>query len=394
MLVSEKRYRPLYLSVLVSFVLFGVSNTVIGASLPRILDDFGWSYRSAGAVFAASSVAFFISAFLAGRLVGRIGARATLAAGFALNAVALAFFGSSPSVWVNLALNACIGAGQGLLEIGANWAVLRMSGEKSGRSLSIVHGAFAVGAVLGPVAAGLLGSSSAPWAFAFRALSALFFAMLAASFFLPLDALGRDEAAAPGGKRLSGEPAYWLGALALFLYVGSEQGVSTWAAELFKRALGASAATASVAVSVFWIGLVIGRVGIPSAFSRARPSAILAVLSLGTVSSLTVLAACALIGPAAAPLAWAAVAVAGLACSAVYPLVVSVVAAAFPGEQGSATGFASMGGGLGAFAFPYLMANAAASYGLAAGFGIYAAVAAAAAVGYRALCFFAAKKRA
>jgi len=393
MLTSEKRHLPLYLSVLASFFLFGVSNTVIGATLPRILDDFGWSYRAAGAVLAAGSIAFFLSAYAAGRLVGRLGAKTVLAAGFGLNLVALAFFGSGPSIWLNLALNACMGAGQGLLEVGANWAVLRMSDERTGRSLSIVHGAFALGAVVGPVIAGALAAASAPWVLSFRGLCALFAAMFAASLVLPLDALGRDEARVAGGPSLSRRPAYWLGALALFLYVGAEHGVSTWSAELFKRALGSSAATASIAVSVFWIGLFEGRMGIPAAFPRARPGSVLGILSLGTVGSIATLALCAIIGPAAAPLAWVAVAVAGLACSAIYPLVVSVVGAAFPRDQGTATGFASTGGGLGAFAFPWIMANAAATFGLAAGFVLYAAVAVAAALGYRALCAAAARER-
>ena len=38
----EKQYRLLYLALLIDFVLFGMSFTIIGAILPSLIKDLGW----------------------------------------------------------------------------------------------------------------------------------------------------------------------------------------------------------------------------------------------------------------------------------------------------------------------------------------------------------------
>lgn len=394
----RKNSRSIYAAVFGAFFLFGVSTTVIGAVLPRILDDFSWGYRGVGLVLAAGSIAFFIASYVAGTVIGRLGARAAFTLGFAADTLGLTLFGTVPGLVPNLILFACVGAGQGFIEVSANWSVLRMSTEESaGKTLSLIHGAFAVGAVLGPVLAGVLIASGAPWQTAFRILAALFAVMIAVTFALPFAALGREAPRAGTGHRnhsLARKSAYWLGALSLLLYVGAEYGLSNWSAEFFVRILRASPATAAMVVSVFWFGLLAGRVGIPLAFPRTRPGMLLGILSLGMVGSYALLAVTAFIGESALPVAWAAVALAGLSSSSVYPLVIGIVAGAFPDRQGEATGLASTGGGVGAFVFPFIMSNVAAALGLAAGFVVYAAVAIAGAICYRALIASADRERA
>jgi MFS family permease len=77
-------------------------------------------------------------------------------------------------------------------------------------------------------------------------------------------------------------------------------------------------------------------------------------------------------GPAA--MAGAAVfsALAGLGCSIVYPMVVTMLGAIFPRTQSEAVAFAAMGGGIGAFAFPFLMSWIASAYSIRVGFATYA----------------------
>jgi len=65
------------------------------------------------------------------------------------------------------------------------------------------------------------------------------------------------------------------------------------------------------------------------------------------------------------------VALAGLGCSVVYPISVTIVGGIFPQAQSQAIAFASTGGGIGSFAFPFLMANLAALFGIRVGFASY-----------------------
>ena len=55
--------RLLFAAVFAAFFLFGVSNTIMGAALPRILDSYGWLDSQAGIVMASGSLAFFLASF-------------------------------------------------------------------------------------------------------------------------------------------------------------------------------------------------------------------------------------------------------------------------------------------------------------------------------------------
>ncbi len=371
----ERRYAPIYAFLVCLFALFGTSMTVIGATLPRILENFGWSYGTAGAVIAANAIGYFGSVFAAGRIVGRIGPRTAALIGLSLVSGGLALFAASPGPALNLALYALIGIGQGFLEILVNWSVMRM--DREGRAMSIMHAAFSIGAVAGPFAVGWLLASGRPWVLIYRGMALLFGVVLAAGLALPFDRLGRETVAArTGGGPSVRDRAYVLGFAVLFLYVGAELGISNWAAELFVRSFRGSEATGSFMVSLFWLGLLAGRLGIPLLLPRARQEKVLVVLSAGLAASTLLLAASSFFGPPAVFVGAASVALAGLFCSSIYPIVIFLEGRAHPGAEGAAIGFAGAGGGLGAFLFPFLMSRIAGAAGVNVGFAFYALVAA------------------
>lgn len=371
----ERRHAPIYAFLVCLFALFGTSMTVIGATLPRILENFGWSYGTAGAVIAANAIGYFGSVFAAGRIVGRIGPRTAALIGLSLVSGGLALFAASPGPALNLALYALIGIGQGFLEILVNWSVMRM--DREGRAMSIMHAAFSIGAVAGPFAVGWLLASGRPWVLVYRGMALLFGVLLAAGLALPFDRLGRETVAArTGGGPSVRDRAYVLGFAVLFLYVGAELGISNWAAELFVRSFRESEATGSFMVSLFWLGLLAGRLGIPLLLPRARQEKVLVVLSAGLAASTLLLAVSSFFGPPAALVGAASVALAGLFCSSIYPIVIFLEGRAHPGAEGAAIGFAGAGGGLGAFLFPFLMSRIAGAAGVNVGFAFYALVAA------------------
>jgi len=373
MAIVERRFASLYSVLYAVFVLFGTSMTVIGATLPRILAEFRWNYGGVGLVMASGSVAYFLSAYLAGRLVRPLGPKASIAFGVVLITAGLAFFASTPSLLLNALLYAAIGIGQGFIEINVNYAIVKI--DEDGRALNLMHAAFSIGAVAGPFVIGFLMGAGLSWTLVYRGMAAIFCLILAAVLALPFGRLPTPAAAeASGGARSRGS-AYALGFVALFLYVGVELGVSNWIAELFVRTFGSSEQLGSFMVSLYWLGLLAGRLGIPLLFPKARPDRILLVLAVGLSASTGLVAACAFAGPAALPLAAVATALAGLSCSAIYPVVVTLVGRAYPDAQGEAIGFAGTGGGIGAFLFVFLMSRIAKAAGIEAGFAFYALVA-------------------
>ncbi|MDA8411490.1 MAG: MFS transporter [Treponema sp.] len=373
MSIVKKGFGPIYSMLFAIFVLFGTSMTIVGAILPRIFTDFGWTYVEAGILLASGAIGMFVATFLGGRFLHLLGIKALLVLGVALQAMGLAFFGSTSSLAVNIFLYAAIGLGQGCIEVGTDWSVVRMSPEKDGRAMNLAHGAFSIGAVVGPLLMAVVLASGLAWNLTFKIVAIVYGLILVALLALPLGRLGREEGGE--GARLGGlaaNPAWWLGFLLLFVYVGAELGITNWSAEFFVKIFGSSAELGALTVSLFWFGLVAGRLGFPLILPRARTERLLIVLAIFFAISVGLMLASGVAGKAALPLGLVAVAFAGLGASCIYPSAITLVGAAFPAGQSTAIGFAATGGGIGAFVFPFAMSAISGGVGLVAGFAFYA----------------------
>jgi fucose permease len=376
MALVESRFRTLYGTLFAIFILFGISMTIIGATLPKILVDFSWSYATAGLVLGAGAVGYFLATYAAGFMVSSIGPRMTMVVGLSLVITGLIFFASVPSPLVNFLLSFGIGVGQGCIELTVNWSTLRMEKSGSGRAMNLMHGAFAAGAFAGPFFIGLLIGANLSWTLIYRGMAVLLVGILAVMLGMPFSALGRDAGHTTTGSRkaLYSHPAYWLGFIALLVYVGVELGVSNWIAEYFVTTFKTGAAVGSFMVSLFWGGLLLGRFGIPMLYRGKRSDTVLLLMSILMSASIVMLTVIGFIGNGSTARTLSAVfaVLSGLGCSIVYPMVVTMIGSIFPHAQSEAVAFAGTGGGIGAFVFPFLMANIATAWGIRAGFATYA----------------------
>jgi len=377
--VVEPQFRGLFLALFGVFVLYGTSMTIIGATLPRILADFHWDYVTAGAVIAAGAIAYFLSAFGSGYLIQAIGPKSTVLLGVVLDLIGLALFGTWSDPVVNLVLNFLIGVGQGCIEVTINSAVVRLDTSKSGSPMTFMQGAFALGAILGPVALAVLLQAGGSWTLVYQGMAAVFVLLFVALVFLKfnlppeLTASDAGNGSPPQKARLASHPAYWMAFLVLFLYVGVELGVSNWISEYFIQSFKFDPSASSTLVSVFWVGILVGRFGVPLVAPRAHPDRLLVVftaVAAGFIGVLSVLGSFA--GPSWIGVGVAAVFGAGLGCSIIYGMVLTLVGATFPLAQSQAIGFAATGGGIGAFLFPFVMSVLSQAWGIQLGFAAYA----------------------
>jgi fucose permease len=141
-------------------------------------------------------------------------------------------------------------------------------------------------------------------------------------------------------------------------------GVSTWIAEYFVQVRGSTASLGAFALSLFWIGLLVGRFSLSLAYRGSQQEYI--------VLGLAVLAAAALGMVLLVSSTWAtavAVLLTGLGFSGIYPLCVAIVGRYH--RSGVAVGAVTTGGGVGSFTFPFLMAVLAQTVGIRGGFLFY-----------------------
>jgi fucose permease len=357
--------RRLYVLFLAGFVIFGILFTIIGAALPQIIRAFHWSYTLTGVVLAASAIGYFLSTFLCGFLVQRFSPRSVLVTGLLLIAVCMVFFMRWSSPWLNLALNLLIGLGQGTIEVVTNLEVIHMERKGQSRLMNLMHASFSVGAIVGPAAVGILVGMGLQGTVVFLAAAGpiALMAILFGTARFPRIAQ-EDEHGNREGLKLLRSPILVLLTLFLLLYVGAELGVSTWVSEYFVKVLSTTAATGAFSVSLFWLGLFTGRLGVSLLYKGSRQELILLGLSLLSAVALGFV----LLASSTAAVA-VGVFLTGLGLSALYPLVMAMVGRYF--KSGFAVGAAATGGGLGSFTFPFLMAVLSESVGLRGGFWFY-----------------------
>jgi fucose permease len=418
MQIVPKRFQSLYASFFAVFTLFGISMMIVAATLPKILADFKWNYSTAGLVMASGAVGYFVSTWLAGKILPFLGPRNALAIGIGLDAIGLALFAAGPSPILNFILYFGIGLGQGFLEVTVNSSVLRMStadgAEHGGRAMSLMHGAFAIGAVAGPFVIGWILAAGLPWVVICRIIAAVLAVLFVTLFFLPFKELGRGRRA-PGNdaiamsqddSELSGlaerskrskstnrDLVYWMGFVSLLLYVGVELGISNWSAEYFVAVFGVSPAVGSFMVSLFWMGLLAGRLCLPLLGKRFSQSRILFSIATLLVVASSLLSISGFLGAAFIVPAYILEFLAGLGCSGIYPIIMSIVGEAFPHSQEKAIGMAATGGGIGSFVFPYVMSLIANSLGIRFGFVLYAIFAVAVLISSKVIVGAAARRR-
>lgn len=374
----EARYQILFWPLLFAFVTFGTSLIIIGALLPRILQDFHWSYTAAGIVIAANSFGYFASTLASGLLVQRFGPKPVVSVGLVLLASSLFFFGVSPSVVLNLGLNFLVGVGQGTIEIVVNSSVVRMERESESHLMSFMHAAFSVGAIVGPFAIGIIVVRSLAWQGVYRVIALVALAIAVVMILLPFHRLktaASSSAKQPRLRDLGVHPMLFLTFFALLLYVGLEVGITNWISEYFVRIFGSTASTGAFMVSLFWVGILAGRLLMPIVYRGPRIAE--SVLALALLLTLSLAVVVVMPGALSGGIFFF---LTSLGCSAFYPRVMTLIGQYFPTGQSVVVGFAASGGGVGMFLFPLGMSAVAQSYGLRTGFILYVAMGVALAV--------------
>ena len=368
----EGRFRSLFVATLANFVIFGVTLTVIGATLPKIIRDFQWSYTATGVVASAGSVGYFVSTFLSGILIQRLSPKQVIVTGMVLQTLGLSLFAGRPTVLFNLPLSFLIGLGQGATEVVINFTVVRM--DRTGKSglMSFMHAAFSAGAIIGPFGVGMLIAAGSGWQMIYRVMALVSLLMAGTLSALPFSRLEQEVTESEDQPRvveLLRHPMLIVSFLILLLYVGTELGVSTWLAEYYVKVFNTSASVGAFMVSVFWMGLLIGRLGVSFGYRGYRQDKVLLILA--STCTVALLFAVMMGGPWLAGVGFF---ISGLGFSAIYPLVIVLVGKYFWRGQGVAIGFVSTGGGIGAFAFPFFMAAISDRFGIRRGFSFYIAL--------------------
>jgi len=316
-------------AVYLAGLLQGLTLVSFPASSAVLKQMHGFSDAQYGAIFLPQVACAILGALGGGSLSGRLGLKAIFLLTLLANAVSqvlLALSAAAPPMLAYpaiLAGTASLGLGFGLGGGPLNTYPRLLFPAKSGSAILALHSALGLGLSIGPLLVGLM-SAHGFW-LAFPVALAFLCAALAAISLL----LAFPKDTAPARENMTRRPTasteFWLLAGIAVIYAFAEGTFSSWAVIYVRESRGLSAMVATSALSAFWAALVLGRIAVSALLLRTSPLVPWSVLPLIIITAFLILPLVAT--PAGAILGFS---LAGLGCSAFFPLTVATASTRFP----------------------------------------------------------------
>jgi fucose permease len=327
-----------------------VSFAACGAVLK---DRLGLSDAQYGTIFLPQVALAVVGALAGASLAQRVGLRRLLVLGFVASALSQAALAGAE--WAGGSAFAFVTAGTALMGLGAglNGAPLNAAPQllfpaRSDAAVVGMHAAMGLGLAVGPLVVTAAQAAGNWTLFPISLLLACFAVAATATGIRLPEPVPAPSGAGGAGPHPIGSAAFWTFAAIAVLYAFAEACFANWAILYLHEDKRLPLATAAGALSTFWVTLSAGRVLATLATLRLPAEALWLSLPVIMITAFLLL-------PRAdtAPLAFGLFALAGLGCSAFFPLTVGLASRRFPFQVAwvSAALFAALAAGIGAASF-------------------------------------------
>ena len=296
-------------------------------------NDYGLSSSAYGALFLPQAIAAVTASLVGARLTGRWGIKRIFLVGLAADVLAMGLLLASqvamgqPLGYLMLLLaTASLGVGFGFTVPSLNSYAAAFFPHMVGKATLYLNALLGLGTALAPLLSALFLGRGVWWALPVLA-GALLLGLLLVSLRLPLAGAGARAGAAPvasgGSTGLGSRPAlpsrFWVFAGFALLYGIVETVNGNWSTVYMSSVLGASAATASLALAAFWGMVTVGRVLFAVIERRFPETSAFRMLPFVAAMALFITA---LMPSGDADLGVLSFGLAGLGCSALLPLTI------------------------------------------------------------------------
>ncbi len=250
------------------FLLVGTNSGGFGVILPNFSATYGLNKSDTGGIFVAITAGYLIAALAGSWLTERFGLRNFLTGGLVLFAAGSLGMWVLPPLALALFARLVLGLAGAALETGGNFYVAFLP--RNTAILNYLHAFFGVGALIGPLVATWVLENQWGW-------NNLFLIWLGATLVLGIGfrlAFGRMPISSMSSAKPEDEPtraiekpmvaalkhrSIWLATIFLLVYVGVETTVGSWSFTYLSEGQHFSTALAGWLVSLYWLGLTVGR---------------------------------------------------------------------------------------------------------------------------------------
>ncbi|MGI6567494.1 MAG: MFS transporter [Firmicutes bacterium] len=339
----------------ISLVLNGFVLNALGPVMPIVIKEYGLTLAAAGTVFTSQGLGRLLSVFLSSSWSDRVGRRPVFRLGGILTFTGAGIYAVSPGWPGQIAGAAIFGAGLGMLDGVSNALISDMYAESRGLALNRLHLFFGVGSLVGPLVAAFFLGVLNSWRVLFLcvALAAAAHFFFASKQVYPEAAggkkLGHEELKA-GRARILSSPEFWLLSGIMFTYSGIGHIISGWVNTYLSGELAATVFIASLILTLYNVGIAVGRLFWGNVSERIGYPATLLVCALGGFvfgTSAVLVRQLWLVG--------VSFTLTGVFLAGLFPLAVACGTSLFPQLIGTVSGYLITGASLGGMLLPFLV---------------------------------------
>ena len=281
--MTSKQENRLMAATLFVFFVSGASSMLMGNLMPFLRETYDISYTQAGFLLSLPSWGNLASIFITGYLPTYIGRRKTVLLTSVWMAVAfvLVSLGLGGAALLPLAC-LMIGIARGGNTNFSNTMMSTLPGNKSAIGYNLLHGAFAVGAVLSPLALVACTSGNPEgWRIMTVGIIVLCLVQVAVYAKMNLPKENITKSIKKVDRSFLKNKSFWLGAAILFFYISAEYAIVNWLVTYFKDTGVLSAEVSQMMSSLLWVVIFIGRMMGAALVGKVSRKIILVVDGIG-----------------------------------------------------------------------------------------------------------------
>lgn len=246
-----------------SFFVFGFTDNLKGPTLPAMIRELNIDYGASGNIFFGEYLGFIITSLIAGILADRFGLKTILLlAGILLAAGVTGYSAFQNSLLLTAALF-CVGLGLGAIELGANATIIQIHPQRKGLYLNLMAVLHGLGSLLAPLFAGWLLRLNISWRIIYRwdilLITLFIFLFLFLQFPKSQEHNNSMDFRHIPNFAFKGNLPWFYAAIAF--YVAAEIGVASWLVTFLQETLGAGVLVSNQSLSLFFLLLMLGRLG-------------------------------------------------------------------------------------------------------------------------------------
>ncbi|OFW67491.1 MAG: hypothetical protein A2Z12_00240 [Actinobacteria bacterium RBG_16_68_21] len=243
-------------------LLEGVMLASIGPTIDALADNSASTTEQIAILFTANSLGYIVGSLLAARLYARLPGNRVLAGALVWMALLTATIPWLGSLWLMIGVFALIGLSVGLLDVGGNTLLVWLFRRDVPPYMNALHLSFGIGAFLCPLVVDRFAVGGGDATRAFWLFAALMIPVALWLTRVPSPDSPPETAEPTAGTAIVRRYAYFLALMGLlfFMHVGGELAFGGWIFNYADELGFGSQTTAFLINSMFWGGLVVGRV--------------------------------------------------------------------------------------------------------------------------------------